>query len=183
MGFSLLDKISLLSTMVWLSFKTKHKLYITETNYPLKGTKPYAPTSEFECIDLDSYSNFMLRYYLLSFASQQVNLVSWHQLIAPGYGLVDNRDGIKKYPAFYTYKTMLKHLLDAKFLRLVIKRGYYILQCLTKGKLLQIHWSLTPTTIKKEDFFEVYDKDDKIINDETLQIGSSPLYIYVKDAK
>ena len=183
MGFSLLDKISLLSTMVWLSFKTKHKLYITETNYPLKGTKPYAPTSEFECIDLDSYSDFMLRYYLLSFASQQVNLVSWHQLIAPGYGLVDNRNGIKKYPAFYTYKTMLKHLLDAKFLRLDIKRGYYILQCLTKGKLLQIHWSLTPTTIRKEDFFEVYDKDDKIINDETLQIGSSPLYIYVKDAK
>ena len=180
-GFNLLDKIALLSTMVWLSPKTKQKLYITETNYPIKGTKPYAPTSEFECIDLESYSDFMLRYYLLAFASQQVDFVSWHQLIAPGYGLIDNRDGIKKYPAFTTYKTMLKHLKTAQFLRLDIKRGYYIFQCLVDERLLQIHWSLKPTTLKKESFFEVYDKNDKIIDDDTLQIGSSPIYIYIKD--
>jgi len=179
MGFSLLDKIALLSTMVWLSPKSKHKLYITETNYPLSNTAPYAPTSEFECIDTNSYADFMLRYHLLAFASQQVNFVSWHQLIAPGYGLVDNREGIQKYPAFQTYKTMLKHLSNAQFLRMDIKRGYYILQCLVDEKLLQIHWSLKKTTLKNEDFFEVYDKNDKPVKDEILTIGSSPLYIYV----
>ncbi len=179
MGFNLSDKIAWLSTMVWLSPKTDNKLYITETNYPLSDTAPYAPTSEFECIDLDSYADFMLRYHLLAFASQQVDFVSWHQLIASGYGLVDNREIIKKYPAFQTYKTMLKHLTYAQFLRMDIKRGYYILQCLVDEKLLQIHWSLKETTLKNEDFFEVYSKDGEQIKNDILNIGSSPLYIYV----
>ncbi len=182
MGFNLSDKIALLSTMVWLSPKTKHSIHITETNWPITGTAPYAPTSEYECVDEESYTDFMLRYYFLAFASQQVDSVSWHQLIAPGYGLVDNRDGIKIRSAFYAYKYMLQNLKNAKFLRMDIKRGYYILQCLVDNKLLQIHWSLTDTTLKNEDFFEAFSKDGKVLKDETLKIGSAPLYIYIKDA-
>lgn len=180
MGFTLSDKIALLSTMVWLSPKTKQILHITETNWPLKATAPYAPTSEKECVNLQDYADFMLRYYLLAFASQQVDSVSWHQLIAKGYGLVNNIDGIQKYPAFQTYKNMIKHLQNAKFLRMDIKRGYYILQCLVDEKLLQIHWSLKPTTIENEANFEVYSRDGQIIKDKTLKIGSSPLYIYIE---
>ena len=181
LGFSLSDKIALLSTMVWLSPKTNQKLYITETNWPIQNTAPYAPTSEKECVDLQTYADYMLRYYLLSFASQQVDSVSWHQLIAPGYGLIDNRDSIKKYPAFQTYKTMYKYLHNAQFLRLDIKRGYYILQFLVKNILLQVHWALKPTTLKNEDFFEVYSRDGDIITDENLKIGSSPTYIFIKN--
>lgn len=181
MGFSLSDKIALLSTMVWISPKTEHKLHITETNWPITGTAPYAPTSEYECIDEESYADFMLRYYLLSFASQQVDSVSWHQLIAPGYGLIDNRDGIKKRSAFSTYKFMVKTLKNAQFLRLDVKRDYYILQCLVNNRILQIHWSLKPTTLKNEDFFTVYSRDGKLITDTILNIGSAPVYIYIKD--
>jgi hypothetical protein len=43
-----------------------------------------------------------------------VERVYWHQLIAPGYGLIDNRNGIKKYPAFQAYKTMVALLQDAQ---------------------------------------------------------------------
>jgi hypothetical protein len=181
-GFTLSDKIALLSTMVWLSKKTQQKLYITEVNWPISGTSPYAPTSEHECIDEESYANFMLRYYLIAFASQQVDSVSWHQLIAPGYGLVDNRNGIKKRAAFETFKFMLQNLKEAQFLRLDIKRDYYILQCLVDNKLLQIHWTLKPTTLQNEDFFTVYSRDGKLLNDEILSIGESPIYIYIKDA-
>ncbi|MCW8838542.1 MAG: glycosyl hydrolase [Thiovulaceae bacterium] len=181
LGFTASDKIALLSTMVWLSPKTKHELYLTETNWPISNTAPYAPTSEKECVNLDTYANYMLRYYLLAFASQQVDALSWHQLIAPGYGLVDNRDGLKKYPAYQTYKTMIKNLKNAQFLRLDIKRDYYIFQCLVDNKLLQIHWSLKPMTINKEDNFEIYSKDGNIIEDETVNIGSSPIYVYVKN--
>ncbi len=179
-GFALSDKIAWLSTMIWLSKKTTQKLYLTETNWPLSNTAPYAPTSEKECVSVEVYADYMLRYYLLAFASQQVDAVSWHQLIAPGYGLVDNRDGIQKYPAFQTYKTMYKHLHNAQFLRLDIKRGYYILQCLVDDRLLQIHWTLKPTTLKNEANFEVYSRDGEIITDESLSIGSSPIYIYIK---
>lgn len=182
MGFALSDKIALLSTMIWLSPKVKQELHITETNWPISKTAPYAPTSEHECVNEELYADFLLRYYLLAFASQQVDSVSWHQLIAPGYGLIDNRDEIKKRSAFLTYKTMVHNLKDAQFLRMDIKRGYYILQCLVANSLLQIHWSLKPTTLKNEDFFTVYSHDGEKIEDYSLQIGSSPLYIYIKDA-
>ena len=178
MGFNLQDKIALLGTMVWLSPKSSHELHITETNWPISGTAPYAPTSERECVSEELYADYLLRYYLLAFASQQVDSVSWHQLIAPGYGLVDNRDGIKKREAFETYKFMVHSLKNAKFLKLDIKRGYYTLQCLVDDKLLQIHWSLKPTTIKNEDFFEVYSRDGEVIEEDILEIGSSPIYIF-----
>ena len=182
MGFTLSDKIALLSTMVWLSPKVKQELHITETNWPITKTAPYAPTSEHECVDENLYSDFMLRYYFLAFASQQVDSVSWHQLIAPGYGLIDNREGIKKRLAFFSYKFMLKSLQNAQFLRLDIKRDYYILQCIIDDALLQIHWTLKPTTLKNEDSFRVYSCDGKLINDEILNITSSPIYIYITKA-
>lgn len=182
MGFALSDKIAFLNNMVYLSKKTKHILHITETNYPLSNTAPYAPTSEYECIDEESYADFMLRYYLLGFASQQVDSISWHQLIAKGYGLIDNIDRIKYRPAFYTYKFMVKNIKSAQFLRLDIKRDYYMFQCLVNDRLLQIHWSLKPTALKNEDFFECFSRDGEPIKDEMIDIGSSPVYIYITQA-
>lgn len=182
LGFALSDKIAWLSTMVWLSPKTANKIHITEVNWPLKGTAPFAPTSEKECVSEEEYANYMLRYYLLAFASQQINSVSWHQLIAPGYGLIDNRGGIKKSIAFQTFKYMLHTLENAQFLRLDIQRNYYILQCLVNEQLLQVHWSLIDTDLKNEDFFTVYDRDGKEITTKTLDITGKPTYIYIKDA-
>lgn len=183
LGFSLIDKIALLSTMVWISPKSQHILHITETNWPLSNTAPYAPTSEFECVSEEHYADYMLRYYLLAFASQQVNSISWHQLIAKGYGLIDNIETFKKRSAFYTFKYMVQTLKNAQFLRLDIKRDYYILQFQTDNKVLQIHWSLKETTLQNEDFFDVYDRNGNIVADKTLKIGSSPLYIYIKEEK
>lgn len=182
LGFTLLDKIAWLSTMVWLSPKSSKKLYITETNWPLSGTAPYAPTSEKECVSEEEYANFMLRYYLLAFASQQVDSIAWHQLIAPGYGLVDNRDGITKRVAYETFKYMNKTLKHAQFLRLDIKRDYYILQCLVDEKLLQIHWSLVDTDLQNEEFFDVYNRDGIAINSDVFRITEKPTYIYIEDA-
>ena len=182
MGFNLQDKIALLSTMVWLSPKSVHELHVTETNWPISNTAPYAPTSEHECVSEELYAHYMLRYYLLSLASQQVDSVSWHQLIAPGYGLIDNREGIRKREAFEVYKFMVQTLKNSQFLRLDIKRGYYILQFLVDEKLLQIHWSVRPTTLKNEDYFTVCSSSGKSIKEETLHVASSPLYIFIKDA-
>jgi len=179
LGFTLIDKIALLSTLVWLSPKTKQALHVTEVNWPISNTAPYAPTSEHECVSEELYADYMLRYYLLTFATQQVDSVSWHQLIAPGYGLVDNRKGIRKREVYDVYKYMYKTLKNAQFLRLNIKRGYYIFQVLIDEQLLQIHWSLQETTLKNEDFFEVYSKTGEKTEDEILTVGSSPLYIFI----
>lgn len=183
MGFTLSDKIALLATMVWLSPKSAHELHITETNWPITLTAPYAPTSEYECVSEELYADYMLRYHLLAFASQQVNSLSWHQLIAPGYGLVDNREGIRKREAYDVYRFMVSSLKNAQFLRMDIKRGHYVLQCLINDELLRIHWSLKDTTLKRENDFEVFDKCGKELTDEVLNIGSSPLYIYIREKR
>jgi hypothetical protein len=131
-----------------LSFKTANELIITETNWPIKNTAPYAPTSEHECVNEEDYSAYMVRYHLLAFTTQKVSTVYWHQLIAPGYGLIDNRDGvIVKRSAFNAYKTMLSHLSDATFNSFHEKNDEYCLMCTTPRGRLNITWNLTSTPI------------------------------------
>lgn len=87
-------KFKLLSGLTALSPKVRNKgIYITEVNWPLRGTAPYAPTSEKECISEETYAKYMQRYLETTAQCPQVTRVYWHQLIAPGYGLVDSRDG------------------------------------------------------------------------------------------
>jgi hypothetical protein len=50
----------------------------------------------------------MKEYFDIALKTNKISKVFWHQLIAPGYGLVDNRDGkIRKTKAFYEFKKML----------------------------------------------------------------------------
>ncbi|RXI28675.1 hypothetical protein CRU89_01600 [Aliarcobacter trophiarum] len=109
--FDLRNKIDLLYSLVRLSPKTlSDKIYITETNYPISNTAPYAPTSEKECVSLENYTKYMLEYFEIAKKSKKIRRVYWHQLIATGYGLVANRDGkIVKYPQYYAFKEMLKN--------------------------------------------------------------------------
>ena len=108
--FDTKNKIDLLYSLVKLSPKCTNDIYITEVNWPISNTAPYAPTSEKECVSCEEYTKYMLDYHKISKDSKKIKKVFWHQLIAPGYGLVDNRDGkIVKYPQFYKYKEMIKN--------------------------------------------------------------------------
>ena len=107
--FDTKNKIDLLYSLVKLSNKCKNEIYITEVNWPISNTAPYAPTSEKECVSLEDYTKYMLDYFKIARDSKKIKRVYWHQLVAPGYGLVDNRDGkIVKYPQFYAFKEMIK---------------------------------------------------------------------------
>ncbi|MGZ5208892.1 MAG: glycosyl hydrolase [Sulfuricurvum sp.] len=147
MGFDLMGKINLIDALIRLSPKTSNELIITETNWPIKDTAPYAPTSEHECVSEEDYAAFMVRYYLEAFASQKVSCVYWHQLIAPGYGLIDNREGIRKRSAFEAYKIMLSHLSDAKVIRYTQTTNKYLLICSTPRGDLHISWTRTSAPI------------------------------------
>ncbi len=141
MGFDLKRKINLLNAIISISAKSKNNLFITETNWPIKNTAPYAPTSQKECVGLDDYSLYMVQYHLIALATSQVERVFWHQLIAPGYGLIDNRDDFKKYPAFDAYKTMIKLLKGAtlKEYSLDTKVKFFLF---AKGKeIIRVYWS------------------------------------------
>jgi len=63
-------------------------------------------------VDEDLQATYLARYYLLMTASGKITQCFWHQLIAPGYGLVDNRENtIRKRKAYYSFK-FLTHLLN-----------------------------------------------------------------------
>lgn len=99
--FDTKNKISMLYALVKLSPKTTDEIYITEVNWPLSNTAPYAPTSEVECVSENEYAKFMLEYLHTAKESGKIQRVYWHQLIAAGYGLVDDRDSkLRKTEAF-----------------------------------------------------------------------------------
>lgn len=107
--FDTKNKIDLLYSLVKLSNKCKNEIYITEVNWPISNTAPYAPTSEKECVSLEDYTKYMFDYFKIAKNSKKIKRVYWHQLVASGYGLVDNRDEkIVKYPQFYAFKEMIK---------------------------------------------------------------------------
>ena len=89
----------------------------------------------------------MVRYHLLAFASQKVESLYWHQLIAPGYGLIDNRETLRKRSAYDTYKTMLSHMHDATFVRYTHNDEAHQLICSTPRGELHITWSLDSAPI------------------------------------
>jgi len=107
--FDTKNKISMLYSLAKLSPKTNAKIYITEVNWPLSNTAPYAPTSEEECVSEELYTGYMKEYLQIAKKSGKIQRVYWHQLIAPGYGLVDDRgDIIRKTKAFEAYKDIIK---------------------------------------------------------------------------
>ncbi len=106
--FDTKNKIDLLYSMAKLSLNSSNNIYITEVNWPLSNTAPYAPTSEHECVSEEEYKKFMLQYHEIVKKTKKIRRVYWHQLIASGYGLVDNRDEkIRKMPSFEAYKKMI----------------------------------------------------------------------------
>lgn len=106
-GVDLLGKIAWFRSLMRVSRKCADRLIITETNWPLVGTEPFAPAVGACMVDEEQQAAYLARYYLLAFASGQVETVYWHQLVAPGYGLLDNRgQDVRRRRAFYALKTM-----------------------------------------------------------------------------
>ncbi len=180
MGFSLMDKIRLQSAMMSLTHKVSDKFYITETNWPLSNTAPFAPTSEHECVSEEDYAVFMLRYYLLAFASRQVDRVFWHQLIASGYGLVDAREGLRKRLAFDVFKTMVAHLKESEFVSFDSSKGRYTLTCKKNSSYINVLWAEDEYILKLSQESESVSFDGVKNRYLEVTISKKPIYIYTK---
>lgn len=114
LGFNLKNKISLLYALNKFSKKSEKTIYITETNWPIKNTAPYAPTGEKECVSLKTYCKFMIDYFNITAKSGKIDKIFWHQLLAKGYGLayVNDNEKLVKYPAFDEFKAYLESNKD-----------------------------------------------------------------------
>jgi len=180
MGLNLSGKIRLLYSIMALSAKTAQRLIITETNWPRTQSAPYAPTSEKECVDDVTYAAYMVRYYLIALASGRVESVYWHQLIAPGYGLVDHREGIKKYRAFDAFATMLHFIDGARAIALTSHQNLYRLTCHKETHTITVLWSQQQQTQSFKDA-EVYSMTGKRLESTEVTISQNPIYVISKD--
>ncbi len=149
MGLDLVKKIKLLYAIVTLSPKSSNDIIITETNWPITGTAPYAPTSEKECVNLEDYTLFMVQYYLLTLTTGMVKTIYWHQLVAAGYGLVDERNG-EKYPSFEAFRVLVELLKGAKLVEFDFSKDVKYLKFEKKDEIIEVFWS-EDGAFKKQD--------------------------------
>jgi len=183
MGLDLISKIHFMYAYATMSPKSSNDIIITETNWPITKTAPYAPTSEHECVDDEDYANYMVRYYLLSLCSTMVKSVYWHQLIAPGYGLIDNRDGnFIKRPAYNAFKTMLKQLQGAKVLAFVQHKEFYEIIAHINDETVQVLWcNDTEFELSFNKEVHIISRDGISSTSKTVKLSGFP--VYCKDIK
>lgn len=175
--FSLDGKIKLLQSLLRLSKKAPNSFIISEANWPIKDKGKHSPTGEDYCVSLEDYSKYMVRYYLIALNTQIVSQVFWHQLVAPGYGLIDNRDKtLVKYPAFEAYKILLSHIQGAKLKHTRIKNQNYTFVFETAEKEIHLCWSLTQKTITNRADI-AYDIYGKLISASEIKLTDSPIYL------
>ncbi|MBT8150549.1 MAG: hypothetical protein KJO62_04040, partial [Gammaproteobacteria bacterium] len=115
LGCDLLSKLRWFAALAKHSERTENKLWLTEVNWPLKDTEPFAPATGDCMVTEDEQANYLVRYFLLVMASGHAEKCFWHQLVAPGYGLVDNRGSeIRKRKAWHALKTLHALFSDSK---------------------------------------------------------------------
>jgi len=143
-SFSLTDKIAFIKSCAAFSCKSSDRLFITEVNWPIEFTRPYAPALDDVWVSEACYANYMLRYFLLAMASGKVETIYWHQLVAPGYGLVDNRDNkIIKRDAYYFFKTFHQLFCDVLITDIEIIDSVFVVKTNnSSGKGLWAVWSV-----------------------------------------
>ena len=146
MGFDLENKIHLLCRLMENGNKVEPdgiRLWITEVNWSLKDTGRHAPSQDDSRVGEHEQLCFLVRYYLLVLATGAVAACFWHQLVAPGYGLIDNRGGVlRKRPAYFGFKTLCRLFNGAhieKFSR-QDELGYYQLRARKDGMEIWALW-------------------------------------------
>lgn len=179
-GFNLCGKIDLLEAICALSGKSGKRIVITETNWPIENTYPFAPTSNKECVSLEEHANYLVRYYLLALSTRKVRHVYWHQLIAPGYGLVDNRDGLKKYPAFHALRTMIATLRDHRFVKLVRDGDCYRMKFKGENRI-DVYWGRSGKIDTRGKTIVL--RDGEVIEAPDMEAGDSPFYAISRGSK
>ena len=181
LGFNTLSKIKIYSALAQASLKTSNELYITEVNWPLEDMEPWAPAKN-HLIKESLQSRYLVRYYLLMLASGKVKRCYWHQLIAPGYGLVNNLEGqIIKRDAYYCFKYLVEMLNGGVTKKLITENNLYCLVVEKNKKVIEAVWSNDKNiSFKSNPSQKIFDMRGKKIDTETspeVSINGEVIYI------
>jgi hypothetical protein len=105
--FDLRRKILLLRAVVQASPHADVPIHLTEFNWPLKGSGKHSPAGAHVQTDEAGQARYLALYYLTAAATGQVASVFWWQLVARGYGLLDDDGPWTARPAYRALRTLL----------------------------------------------------------------------------
>jgi hypothetical protein len=182
-GWDTPRKIALLKAVVDGSQRRRQDLWITEVNWPLRGTGKYSPASGRPTVSEEEQANYLVRYYILCVASGFVERVYWWQLVAPGYGLIDSRDREwRKRPSFHAMKTMVVHLRGSTFLKKMDHPQAELFSFFNGERDFVVCWTRESAVAHRfpRKIVTVIDRDGKKIpcSDNRIEINGSPKYVF-----
>jgi hypothetical protein len=182
-GWNTAAKVALLKAAVDVSAIKGKDLWITEVNWPLKGTGVYSPASGKPNVTEEQQADYLVRYNILTVASGFVERVYWWQLVAPGYGLIDNREeGWRKRPSFFALKTLVAMLEGSTFIGTIDHPHAKLFSFTKDGENFVVCW--TPGTNVELDFpFSVKhivnrDGHEESFTENRVFIDGSPKYVF-----
>jgi hypothetical protein len=162
--------------------------WITETNWPLRGTGKYSPASGTPNVTEEEQADYLVRFYVLCLAGGMIERVFWWQLVAPGYGLVDSRETVwRRRPSFFALKTMTGILSGGSFTKKAGcpgRRGAEILHFEKDGKKLAVCWTNGPPF--EHEFADpvsgIVGRDGRALEARGNRVGieGSPKYVFFK---
>jgi len=184
-GWDTPAKLALLKAVIDGSGQGKHDLWITEVNWPLKGTGKYSPAAGRPNVSEEEQADYLVRYYIFCIASGLVEKVFWWQLAAPGYGLLDTRGSKwRKRASYYAFQNMVRQLRQSTFVGRIPHNKFHIFLfqkneqevavCWKKGSPREYIFSKKVHRVLSRDGLEIKTSNNKII------INESPQYVYFK---
>ncbi len=181
LGFDTVSKIKAYAALASASRNTENELYITEVNWPLQEMSRWSPSKEY-LIEESLQSSYLIRYYLLMLASGKVKKCYWHQLVAPGYGLVNNLDGeIKKRDAYFCFKYLISILSGGMIKKFIQEKNLYCLIVEKEHTIIEAVWSSDGNaSFKNQPCQQIFDIRGKAIetkNLSTIEITGETIYI------
>ncbi len=105
--FDLRRKIVLLRAVVQSSGHPDVPIHLTEFNWPLLGSGKHSPAGEHVQTDEAGQARYLALYLLTAAATGHVASAFWWQLVARGYGLLDEDDAWSERRSFRALRTLL----------------------------------------------------------------------------
>ena len=126
-GWDASKKVALLRAVVDSCLEEKRDIWITEMNWPISGTGKYSPAVGKMNVTEEEQANYLVRYFVLCLSTGFIDRIYWWQLVAPGYGLIDNRPkDWRKRPSFFAMKALVERLEGSLFWKkLLILNCFY----------------------------------------------------------
>ena len=184
-GFATLSKIQAYASLAASSFKTSNEIYITEFNWPLLDMGKWAP-AETSLIKESSQSNYLVRYFLLMLASGRIKKCYWHQLVAPGYGLINNLgDQIVKRDAYYCFKHLIQITAGGKTKKFIKEKDLFCLVFEKDNEIIEAIWSIGKTvSFKSTSSQQIFDMRGNLIDTKNLpRVNITEDVTFIKNQK